>query len=237
MPRVFIGFLVFMMASTSSLMGQTAEWSAILYDVTSYTLFFVGDEGIVEEITLPTAVWPALDVPMDVLAVSPDGRYAVVKHYAEGGTFLVHLRDSQCCRQLTLAASAEVIAARFSPDSALLAVNYFMLPPSPNPPYGLLAIVDVADNEIVASITSDRFGQTGGVATLAIEWVADGVSFFPNCWACEPALEGERFLWNPHTDTVTSAETYSALAGDFLPMQAVWIYGADNTRFAYSREP
>lgn len=239
MSKGLIWFLLILGMIIPVTNAQSSNWQAVLYDITAYNLLFVSDEGLVETVQLPSAVWTTPDVNMDVIAVSPNGQYAVVKQYIEGRSFLVNLHDLNCCRQLVqVGASTELITASFSPDSARLAVNYLVYPPAPNDsPYGLLAIVDVVSNQIITTITSNHFGQQWGVATLEIEWTPEGVTFFPNCWACEPSLEGERMLWDFNTGTATPTGEYVSLAGDVLLKTVEWIYGADDTRFAYSQEP
>lgn len=240
MKRVIVLLGICCLLVTVSVAAQeTPYWEAVLFDTGSDQLVTLDASGVLERRDLPPqALGSSSEVEVRVTAISPNRRYASVVHDYSQAMFLVDFESTSCCLSVPLPAGvshAEYVDATFSPDSRMMAVSYVSF--TETDVVGGIMVIDVQTNEVRFNLDSSRYGIEWALAAMELRWGQNGIGFMPNCWGCEPGLEGQRVLWTPGDDQVIYSDEYISLIGDQLYNTGEWLIPEDHPAFPISPEP
>lgn len=141
--------------------------------------------------------------------LSPDGRWLAVgtRYRHEGGILpprIARVEDAACCWTFDLPPdTAAYELAGFDPASERLALSYVT---EGSPMSGGIMVVPVPFIEFSepSYLSMDEVAQSvpelpSGVWARVGDWQADGIRFYPSCYACDGVFEGEYAIWNPNT--------------------------------------
>ncbi len=183
--------------------------------------------------------------------LSPDGRYLAVTMWDQNTgvaspIFVADLHNNVCCFLFPPPINflLAVDLGNFDPSSHLLAYSYVGSDVENGEQHGGIAVVDVTSpnedstvyNISMAAVTAGMTRFSGGAWAKMGAWGANGIEFFPNCYACEGVFQGEYALWNPLANTTQeySGKFFNGF-GDTLAAtgEMVWVERNDN----YPGEP
>lgn len=252
--------IVMLLALAGAARAQDTGWEAVLLeqgDAGAYAVIVINAEGVIAGSTLPdAALIPVEDTFISEAALSPDRRYLALTFYLAGSdrplpVAIYDLETESCCVYIELPAE-DVIGAfdlgGFSPDGTRLALSYVAADYTAqgSPFQGGLMIVDAATGDIVeevpiADMNAALVEQGGyeGIWALVGAWREDGILVHPNCYACEPAFEGNYALWQPETGEFRwgAGEGFSFIYGDTLESTGELLYLNQHPAFPASPEP
>jgi hypothetical protein len=261
MRKLWLGIIVALLMLAGVAQAQDTGWEAVLLeqgDNGAYSVIVVNAEGVVAGTTLSDATLiPLEDTFISEAVLSPDRRYLALTFYLMNSdtplpVAIYNLETESCCVYVELPEQAETTGAfdlgSFSPDSSQLALSYVAADYGDvvNPFQGGLMIVDAAIGDIIEEVPIEEmnaaFTEQGGYEgawALLGDWREDGIRLYPNCYACEPAFEGNYALWNPETGQFTwgAGEGFSIIYGDTLESTGELVYLNQNPAFPASTEP
>jgi hypothetical protein len=258
MRKLWLALMVMLLAGVAQ--AQDTGWEAVLLEQGengTYSVFIVNAEGVLAGTTLPDATLiPPEDSAVSEAVLSPDRHYLAMTFYMMGSDTplpaVIHdLETESCCVYLELPSEMPIGAfdlGGFSPDGAQLALSYVAADYSlmDFPFQGGLMIVDAATGDIIqetpiAEMNAAFVEQGGfeGIWALMGDWREDGIRLYPNCYACEPAFEGNYAIWNPETGVFSwgAGEGFSAFYGDTLESTGELVYLNQNPAFPATDEP
>ncbi len=208
-------------------------------------LYVVSESAIEQIISVPASIYPAGNFDMVEVSVSPDLRYGAFSMinpdtYTAYPVLVADLTLQTCCQFLEMGL-AELQAndlGSFDPSGRYLAYSRvgqtvggeFMQ-------VGELVMLDTQTGMFTVTSAPDLLsGQ--GVWALMGTWEEDGIRLHPNCYACEGAIEGEWWIWNPLIGTIamSSGESFS-IFGATLPATGETVLFNEVMTFPYSSEP
>jgi len=156
-------------------------------------------------------------------SLSLDGtRLAVGTRYDQMPSILpiriASLDQNSCCWYIDLPPGTVAYElAGFDPSGTRLAISYVT---GEEPPFsgGIMVVpVPFIEDSVpifleMASVTEQFPELPDGVWARMGDWHEDGIRFYPNCYACDGAFEGEYAIWNPDTGQIIphSGEFFSS---------------------------
>ena len=153
---------------------------------------------------------------------------------------ILNLETGTCCTYVNapVADMDGYALIGFSADSTQLATSYIGF--SDRTSYavaGGLLVADAATGATVANLTTKQASASSslpeGTAFLQPgEWTANGIRFYPSCYACGGVIDSPWYVWNPQTNTVLqTANAWFSIFGDTLDATNELLLNVYNTAF------
>lgn len=215
--RNWVVMMMLMCLSLTLANAQAENWQAVLYVENADGGMRVGEivvvdaEGIVGEWMLPREIYPAGDIVVREVEISPDNRFVALTTQFRNAdqappVAIADLENGMCCARVEMPVPepAAYTLAGFDPTGTQLALSYVGFDPAQTDVYavGGLMIADAETGDVVEAVDMRDivpdlefafWGLTG-------EWTAEGIQFVPSCYACEPPFQGEYWIWTPDSE-------------------------------------
>jgi hypothetical protein len=230
-----------------------SAWDVILYyeqgqpGAMNGTLVSLTPNGTTATYTVPATLYAAAEANARAdVVVSPDRQYAAIGFWTGGAqqplpsVAILNLQTGSCCTYV----NAPVVdmdgydLIGFSADSSQLALSYVGF--NDRDTYSLssgLLVVDVATGQPTASLPVEQAvaqqALPQGTAYLQPgQWIAEGIQFYPSCYACGGTAQSPWYFWNPQTNTVVeSANSYFSIFGQTLAATNELLLNVYNTAY------
>jgi hypothetical protein len=233
---------------------DTSIWEVAVYQeygdagLVAGSVSILSREGISETYPVPSAFYEGPGSVQRVI-LSPDYRYLVgFKADYSGNTssepyvLIADLVEQTCCTypdDPAIQQAMEIMDYQlgdFSPDGQQFALM-FVDDRSTESTYqviGDILTIDLETGQATAQILTSAFDNAP--AAFLGKWDESGIRVAPSCYACEPPLDGDYWIWNPQTGQVSQSNEFWSWFGDRLPLTGEFALTTNNPDYPMSNE-